>query len=115
MTWESLKSGLSFGSILEFIERDWPDHDWYVQRIANALERDKVKMCETHQVQGHTHFASILPHKFIMTKGKEGDRFVGFGKSSLEAIEGAYANLINVVPDMRRREYQENRRRRRKG
>lgn len=114
MTWEELKSELTFEQIVEAIERDWPDHDWCVQRIQNAIERDRKKgklLCDKHR--GVTHFATILPPEFLMTRGREGDRFVGFSVSPLEALQKAYANLIDNSPDIPWQEYQERRRKRR--
>ncbi len=112
MTWESrFNSVLTLEGLIEALERDWPDHDWCVQRIANALERDRRKgIVPCHIHRNTSHFASILPEGFILSKGREGDRFVGFGDSALEAMKTAYSNLDNNIPDIGWRDYQDRRR-----
>jgi len=96
MTWESLKTDFFFDEILGVIERDWPDHDYVVQRVA----RDRANMCGKHRRQdGDDYYAAIFPPEFVDSRGKDGDRFVGFGPTRLEAIKAAYSNFINLVPD----------------
>lgn len=108
MIWDNLKSEPNLEEMIGFLERDWPLFDWGVQRIAQQVSRDRSHFCERHQPKDY--FAAILDPAFIQSRGKDGDRFVSFGDSPLEALQGAYANLVNNEPDEGWKENQERRR-----